>query len=192
MSKLLLFLISLLSINGFTQSINKHEAQKAFEYLNTFRQNPSEEKNKIGLYEEEFEPRPALVWDETLAKVAEERAMDMAQNNYFDHADKKGVKVNVKIHKAGYKIDEFYLDKALNSFESIQAGAEGGVAAIIDLIIDEGIKSLGHRKHLLGIDNGKWLPKNSTLVDCGIAFVEGSDESRYSSYVVVIIAKHTQ
>jgi uncharacterized protein YkwD len=174
----------------FAQTINKVQAQQAFEYLNTFRQNPSEEKNKIGLYEEEFEPRPALVWNEILAKVAEERAIDMAQNNYFSHADKRGVKVNVKIHKAGYKIDKFYLDKTLNSFESIQAGAEGGVAAIIDLIIDEGVKSLGHRKHLLGIDSGKGFPKKSTLVDCGIGYVYGTEDSKYSSYVVVIIAKH--
>ena len=189
MKNIYIFLI-IISANTFAQTIDKEEAQQAFEYLNTFRQNPSEEKNKIGLYEEEFEPRPALVWNEILAKVAEERAMDMAKNNYFNHADKRGVKVNVKIHRAGYKIDKFYRDKKFNAFESIQAGADDGEDAIMRLIIDEGVKSLGHRKHLLGIDSGKGFPKKSTLVDCGIGYVYGTEDSKYSSYVVVIIAKH--
>ena len=184
-----IFLI-LFSINGFAQTIDKEEAQKAFKYLNIFRQNPNEEKRVIGLYEENFDKRPALIWNETLAKVAEERAMDMAKNNYFSHADKRGIKVNVKIHKAGYKIDEFYRDKKQNSFESIEAGAENGKEAIINLIIDEGVKSLGHRKHLLGIDTGRGYPKNSSLVDCGIGFVQAAGNSKYNTYTVVIIAKH--
>lgn len=189
-SKFLLFTFFVLCIYGNSQTINKEEAQKAFAYLNKFRENLSSKKNFIGYYEENIESRPALVWNKTLAKVAEERALDMAKNNYFSHADKRGIKVNVKIHKAGYKLDKFYLDKKQNSFESIQAGAENGKEAIIDLIIDEGVKSLGHRKHLLGIDSGKGYPRNSTLTDCGIAFVNAGENSKYKTYVVVIIAKH--
>jgi len=116
--------------------------------------------------------------------------MDMAKNNYFSHADKRGIKVNVKIHRAGYKIDKFYRDKKFNAFESIQAGADGGEDAIMRLIIDEGVKSLGHRKHLLGIDTGRGYPKNSSLVDCGIGFVQADGNSKYNTYTVVIIAKH--
>ena len=190
MNRILIVALFLISTNGFAQTIDKEEAQKAFEYLNNFRQNPEEEKNKIGLYEEKFEKRPALIWNETLAKVAEERALDMAKNNYFNHADKKGIKVNVKLHRSGYKLEKFYRDKKQNSFESIEAGAENGKEAIIDLIIDEGVKSLGHRKHLLGIDTGRGYTKNSSLVDCGIGFVQADGNSKYNTYTVVIIAKH--
>ncbi len=189
----ILFLFSVLFTHtSFAQIYNKEESLKAFEYLNLFRKSPKEEAKKINLKLKSIKPAQPLIWNETLARIAKERAMDMAENNYFSHRDKKGRAINYKLKKGGYEIHKFYTkDKRLNSFESISAGMPTGAESIASLIIDEGVKSKGHRKHLLGIDYKRGYPQNSTLYDCGIAFVDASDSNaRYQSYVVVIIAKH--
>jgi len=191
--RLILLLIIPLFFNPlFSQSYNKEESLKAFEYLNTFRQNPKEEAKKIELRLKKIKPAQTLKWNETLARIAKERAMDMAENNYFRHRDKKGKAINYKLKKGGYTIYKLYTkDKGFNSFESISAGMSTGIESIKSLIIDEGVKSKGHRKHLLGIDIKNSFPQNSTLYDCGIAFVDASNtKAKYQSYVVVIIAKH--
>lgn len=167
--------------------VNKEEAKKAFEYLNQFRANPKEYGDKLKLNLKKVDARPALVWNETLAKVAEERAMDMAENKYFSHINKKGQGINILIHEAGYTLPKNWIkNKQDNFFESIQAGAKDGIDAINDLIIDKGTESLGHRKHLLGIDDDKAF--NSKLKDIGIGFVSCKKGCQYISYTCVIIA----
>ncbi|MFN4234925.1 MAG: CAP domain-containing protein [Bacteroidia bacterium] len=167
--------------------LNKEEAKKAFEYLNQFRANPKEYGDKLKLNLKKVDARPALVWNETLAKVAEERAMDMAENKYFSHINKKGQGVNILIHEAGYTLPKNWIkNKQDNFFESIQAGAKDGIDAINDLIIDKGTESHGHRKHLLGIDDDKAF--NSKLKDIGIGFVSCKKGCQYISYTCVIIA----
>ena len=128
----------------------------------------------------------ALRWNDTLAKVAETKALDMADKNYFAHVDKKGYGINYRINEAGYKVEPAWLNpKSENFFESICAGMESGKNGIDILLIDEGIPSLGHRKHLLGLD--KW---NASLYDIGIGYVNIPDGSKYISYMSLIIAKH--
>lgn len=167
--------------------VNKEEAKKAFEYLNQFRANPKEYGDKLKLNLKKVDARPALIWNETLAKVAEARALDMAENNYFSHINKKGQGVNILIHEAGYTLPKNWTkNKQDNFFESIQAGAKEGIEAINDLIIDKGTPSLGHRKHLLGIDDDK--PFNSKLKDIGIGYVTCKRGCQYISYISVIIA----
>ena len=127
-----------------------------------------------------------LVWNEALAKVAEAKAMDMAKRGYFDHISPEGYSINYYINKAGYKLDPKFLNQRTNNyFESIQAGAESGEAAMNDLILDAGVPELGHRKHLLGMDD--W---NSSLVDIGIGFVRTGQGAKYRTFTSVIIAKH--
>lgn len=167
--------------------VNKEEAKKAFEYLNQFRANPKEYGDKLKLNLKKVDTRPALVWNETLAKVAEERALDMAENKYFSHVNKKGQGVNILIHEAGYSLPKSWLkNKQDNFFESIQAGAKDGIDAINDLIIDKGTESLGHRKHLLGMDDKQAF--NSKLKDIGIGYVTCKKGCQYISYTCVIIA----
>lgn len=167
--------------------VNKGEAKKAFEYLNQFRANPKEYGDKLKLNLKKVDARPALIWNETLAKVAEARALDMAENNYFSHINKKGQGVNILIHEAGYTLPKNWTkNKQDNFFESIQAGAKEGIEAINDLIIDKGTPSLGHRKHLLGMDDDK--PFNSKLKDIGIGYVTCKKGCQYISYTCIIIA----
>ncbi|MCL4279844.1 MAG: hypothetical protein KJZ60_09210, partial [Ignavibacteriaceae bacterium] len=75
-----------------------------------------------------------------------------------------------------------------NYFESIVAGAKNGEDAVCILITDENTPGLGHRKHLLGIDNG--TPFNSKLTDIGIGYAICFNEKKckYETYVSVIIA----
>lgn len=193
MQKVILLISVIIGVSFFSftpvkiAEVNKEEAKKAFEYLNQFRANPKEYGDKLKLNLKKVEPRPALIWNETLAKVAEARALDMAENKYFSHVNKKGQGINILIHEAGYTLPKKWLkNKQDNFFESIQAGAKDGIEAINDLIIDKGTPSLGHRKHLLGMDDDK--PFNSKLKDIGIGFVSCPKGCQYNSYTCVIIA----
>lgn len=165
--------------------LDRNEARQAFEYLNMVRTNPKKYGREFKLNLSNVESKPALIWNDILAKVAEEKALDMAKRNYFSHVTPEGNGINILIHRAGYSLNkEWIKNKKDNNFESIQSGAASAIDAINDLIIDEGVKSLGHRKHLLGID--EW---NENLVDIGIGFVR-SPNSKYKTYTCVIIAKH--
>jgi hypothetical protein len=188
---ILFLLISMTSFkvadNGFqTSGIDRSEALIMFDYLQELRQMKGPKSDPLSKYVKE--KRAILYWNDTLSLVAEARAMDMAKHNYFDHVDKKGRAVNYYIAEAGYPLEkEWTENKKDNFFESIQAGAADGRAAIYDLIIDAGVPGKGHRKHLLGLDD--WNEKN---VDVGIAFYRCSteDHSFYASYTVIIIARH--
>ena len=167
-----------------TVILDKSEARKAFEFLNLIRKNPGEFSERIGTDLNKITSSPSLVWNDILAKVAEEKAHDMASRNYFAHVNPEKKGINFLIHSAGYKlIKDFRKSKRDNNFESIQAGARNGEAAIIDLILDEGIPGKGHRNHLLAM--GKW---NKGLKDIGIGFVK-SENSKYRTYTCIIIAK---
>jgi uncharacterized protein YkwD len=146
--------------------VDKDEARRAFEYLNQFRSDPYEYGKQIGLDLQQYEKRPTLQWNETLARVAETKALDMAQHQYFGHTNPDGNGINILIHNAGYTLPKTWLEnKNRNNFESLQAGTVSGTEAINSLIVDKGIPSLGHRKHLLGVDDT--FPFFSRLTDIG-------------------------
>lgn len=165
--------------------VDKEEARTAFEYLNEVRQSPKSYTKEIGLIMLAVKQMPNLVWNDTLAQLAEARAMDMAEKDYFSHTNKKGEGVNIQIHRAGYLLDEVFIKKKKeNSFESIAFGYDTGIESIRNLIIDKGINPPNHRKHLLGMTSF-W----ANCYDCGIGFVK-TDNPEKSSYICVIIAKH--
>jgi uncharacterized protein YkwD len=174
-------------IGGGDATIDKAEEQKAFELLNKVRQNPkaySAGWNNINL--SSVKAKPALVWNDTLAKVAEAKAIDMARRNYFNHIDPGGYGMNYYINKAGYKLSKDWLkNKNENYFESIAAGENTGEETIRDLIIDKDTPGLGHRSHLLGMN--KFY---ADLVDIGIGFARCSNGCTYQTYVSVVIARH--
>jgi uncharacterized protein YkwD len=182
---LCLFLIIALSFNVNNAVLKKDEALKAFNYLNTLRQNPDLVKSETGVKDKSIKKITPLQWNEILAKVAEAKALDMAENNYFSHVDKQGNGINIKIHQAGYQLNPDWIkNKRYNYFESLSAGIDVPEEAIRDLIVDEHLDPPGHRYHLLGIGDF-----NKDCFDCGIgiAYKEGT---KYSTYMVVIIAKH--
>lgn len=176
-----------LAESGFLSGdIDRTEAMRMFGYLQELRQMQVAASDPLLKYVKE--KKPLLIWNDTLARVAEARAKDLAKHNYFDHVDKKGRGVNYYIAESGYSLEtEWTKNKKDNFFESLQAGAADGSAAIYDLIIDSGVPGKGHRKHLLGLDD--WNEKN---VDVGIAFYRPAPEEEclYTSYTVIIIARH--
>ena len=166
--------------------VSSTDIQAGFEYLNKVRANPTAYSSEIGVDLSYVTPIHALFWNDTLAKVATAKATDMAQRDYFAHVDPDGNGINIKINEAGYLLSSSLLtDKSQNNFESLSGGATSPVAAIKDLILDNGINPPGHRNHLLAIDT-YW----SDCYDIGIGFVQGSSSSSYISYCCVIIAKH--
>ena len=186
---ILIFFINSLSLNAQSSKyvLQKEQAKEAFNYLNKVRVKPSDFKNEIGYFMKSIKPKHELKWNKILVEVAEEKAMDMAKKNYFNHVSKDGKGINVMIHKAGYKLNSDWIkDKKDNSFESISAGAETAVESIINLIIDKNVKGLGHRKHLLGMNDWYGMMK-----DIGIGFVSClNTDNTYNTYCCVIIATH--
>jgi len=165
--------------------VDKEEAKKAFNFINDIRTNPSKYVAEFK-YDKAKIKNTKLIWNDTLAKVAEAKAYDMASRNYFGHTDPDGYGMNYFINKAGYQLEPKWLtNKANNYFESIAAGAKDGEDVVRILVVDANTPSLGHRKHLLGMD--EW---NSSLVDIGIGYVK-KPGSLYGSYISVVIAKHS-
>lgn len=161
------------------------EAIRAFDYLNNVRKNPSGFSKETGCDLGGVKTLPALVWNDTLAKVAVAKAMDMAKRNYFAHVSPDGKGINVMIHEAGYTLSPKWIQKKSdNFFESLHAGNEDGATSIKSLIIDKGTPGKGHRKHLLGITD--FYEKNT---DIGIGYVR-DEKSLYKVFMVVIIARH--
>lgn len=169
-----------------TPTVERREARGAYALLNDIRQHPDRYRRALGLNPNEPITKTGLRWNDTLARVAEARAHDMAVRDYFSHVDPDGYGPNYHIHRAGYSLNSDWLkDKTTNNFESIAANyasAEDGIRA---LILGRGQAVNYHRKHLLGMD--KW---NHTLTDIGIGYVLMPSGSLYRSYLCVIIAKH--
>jgi len=163
----------------------KEEAQQAFQLLNTIRSNPEKYYKELHLSSKLTITKAPLRWNDTLARVAEAKALDMAKRNYFDHVNPDGLGINYFINQSGYILQADWLkDKKENFFESIGSGYDSGEAAIKAMIIDTEDANMGHRDHVLGI--GDW---DASLHDIGIGFVR-CDGGKYQSYICIIIAKH--
>jgi uncharacterized protein YkwD len=174
------------SKTGDNISIDKTEGQKAFKLLNDIRANSIKYINQFDFLKSTEISTTQLNWNDTLAKVAETKALDMATRNYYGHIDPDGYGINYFINKSGYKILAQWTNKKENNyFESIVAEVKDGESAIKTFIIDNGVPSLGHRNHLLGV--GKW---NASLLDIGIGFARRDSGSKYKTYVSLVIAKH--
>lgn len=159
----------------------------AFDYLNCVRSDPYSYGKDLGIDLSGVKAKPALEWDVALAEAAYNKAKYMAENDFFGHVDNDGFGMNKKIVEAGFYLAP-YLNKSdmQNNFESIAAGTNRSNAVIMvkELIIDKGISSLGHRKHLLGMTDFF-----SDCNFCGIGFYK-KPGSMYTYYCCVLIAKH--
>lgn len=169
-----------------TNSQNSAEISAAFDYINKIRSNPASYSDKIGVDLSYVEARAALNWDENLAKAAQEKAEDMANNNYFSHVDQKGYGMNYKINAAGYALEEsWYSDISSNYFENICAGKSTGVSMVEMLVLDEGTNPPGHRNSLLGIGD---FYKNNVDIGIGLAY---NANSTYKYYWSILVARHS-
>ena len=185
MKAVLLFLVLSVFLNPLPPQIDKKEAQNAYVLLNKIRTDPSAFTGEMPFLSDVAKKHP-LVWNDTLAAVAEAKALDMATKKYVAHVDPEGYGMNYRINQAGYTLKAKWLStKEANYFESISAGSPNGETAIRSLVIDKNVPSLGHRKHLLGLD--EW---NAPMVDIGIGYARPVENSPYMSYVCVLIARH--
>lgn len=190
LNKYLIYSFFIVLLSSFksvtTATVNKEEAKLAFEFLNKVRTQPQLYYQSLRLNPQIKITKKALIWNDTLAKVAEQKALDMASRNYFSHINPQGYGINYFIQKSGYLLSKDWTkNKSDNFFESIGAGIENGEDAITKFIIDSNEPSFGHRNHMLGITD--WY---GSLKDIGIGFVESPEGSDYDSYICVIIAKH--
>lgn len=172
------------SNNSYTSS---NEIENAFNYLNAIRKNPARYSQEMGVNLNGIKAMPELKWNHTLAKVAQEKAQDMVDRDYFAHVDPDGCGINIKINAAGYTLrNDWYDDASKNYFESLGVGSNISTGkSIIHLLINDGgadTDDAGHRHHLLGIDDF-W----SNCYDIGIGMAKGG---QYGYYWCVIIAKH--
>ncbi len=169
-----------------TPTVDRKEARDAYALLNHIRQHPEHYRQTLLLNPNEALTKTALRWNDTLARVAEARAYDMAARDYFSHVDPDGYGPNYHIHRAGYRLNADWLVKrTANNFESIAANYPDAQEGIRALIVGRGQPTKHHRKHLLGMD--KW---NHSLTDIGIGYVRMPSGSVYKSYLCVTIAKH--
>lgn len=164
------------------------QSQKAFILLNKVRHDPNSYSQRFGFPLKGYAPRLDLVWDDSLAAVAMRRAVSMAYKGYFGHVDPDGYGINYYINQASYTLTEDQLKhKKASDFDAYEGGAMSGEMAIKNIIIDYDKIGDEGRNLLLGVGD-----LNSTLTDCGVAFVHGSGSTKYKSYTVVIIAKRTK
>lgn len=82
-----------------------------------------------------------LIPDEKLTKVATEHASDLGKHNAgISHSSTSGKSFRERMNKAGY-----YSNVAENIYE----GKKSSLESLIFLLIDAGVKDVGHRKNIL-------------------------------------------
>lgn len=132
--------------------------EQLFVYLlNKARHDPQAYEDEVNLSVSlaGVEARPPLAVNDSLFASAEFHAQEMADNNYFAHQSAvTGDWPNLMARDAGYDLPASFPDDN-NYIESLAAGnLYGNPLDVIGLlIVDAGVPSLGHRKHLLGIDS---------------------------------------
>lgn len=122
--------------------------------------------------------RAAMQLDPILARIARERAADLAARNYFAHVNPDGFGPNALVREAGYVLPAWWGTAAADNYiESIAAGRNTAAATWIDWM-----NSPSHRTHILAIDP---FYQNQTSYGVGYAY---SANSTYHHYWVILTA----
>ncbi len=122
--------------------------------------------------------RPAMQFDPILARLARERAEDMAARNYFAHVNPDGWAANALVLDAGYILPSAWGTELTNNYiESIAAGFSGVADTWADWM-----DSPPHRAHLLALNA---FYQTETSYGVGYAY---SATSTYHHYWVVLTA----
>ena len=141
--------------------------------------NPEEEQIARFMIEHEQQQRPSLTCHPILARVARERAEDMARRRYFSHTNPDGFGPNYLVRQAGYVLPSYYeTAPGANNIESIAGGYSTAESAW-----QCWMNSGGHRTHLLGLDSFY-----AEQVEYGVGYTY-DPTSPYHHYWVVITAK---
>jgi len=166
--------------------IDKQQAQKAFVLLNKIRKDPNAYTERYEVSLRNIAPRPELHWNDSLAAVAERKALSMAFKEYFGPVDPDGYGINYYVNKAYGISSDLVKNKKQSDLEAIEGGASSGEVAIKNIVTDKDHLGLEGQKLLLG--EGDF---NASLIDVGIGYVHGTGATKYWSYTCIIIAKHS-
>ena len=132
--------------------IDKKEAQDAFVLLSDIRSNPDKYYEELKFEKGLKVSKINLKWNDTLAKVAEAKAYDMANRNYMGHVDPDGYGMNYYIKKSGYKLQpKWTAEKNANYFESLAANTFSGIESIKVLVTDKNATITWTQKTFAGI-----------------------------------------
>jgi uncharacterized protein YkwD len=120
--------------------------QLFLEQLNDARANPAAYGPSIGLDLSSVAPSQPLAWSPSLIESARLHSADMNARAYFSHNTPEGIDPGERMSAAGFPWQSWG--------ESIAGGSAypGPADALQALIIDAGVPDLGHRRHLLAID----------------------------------------
>jgi hypothetical protein len=164
--------------------VDKVQAQKAFVLLNKVRSDPNSYSERYGVSLRGISARQGLVWNDSLAAVAERRAMSMAFKGYFGPVDPDGYGINYYVNKSYPLSDDLIKNKKQSELEAIEGGAPSGEVAIKNIVTDKAHSGDTYRKLILG--EGDF---NSSLTEVGIGYVHGTGSTKYMSYTCIIVAK---
>ena len=84
---------------------------------------------------------PMLEPEKSLMEAAAYHANDMYQNNFFEHKSSDGTSF-------GARVRSYYKGNAIA--ENISAGMNTAIGVVMQLLVDDGLSTLGHRKNILG------------------------------------------
>ena len=131
------------------------ESQHLIYLLNRARHDPAayQLENNLPADIALVEARPPLAVNSNLNASALFHSQEMATHNYFGHQSVvTGDWPNKMVRDHGYPLPAIFPNTS-NNLESLAAGTffSGADEPLSALIVDEGIPSLGHRKHLLGM-----------------------------------------
>jgi hypothetical protein len=129
--------------------------------------------------------RPPLAVNDSLLQAADQRADEMARHDYVAHRSPiTGAWPNQVARSHGYELPSNWPDDQ-NFIESIAAGDWYGQAqaALEALIVDQGLPSALHRRHLLGVDE---FYAHNREIGVGLA---SEPQSSYGHYWAVEIAR---
>ena len=131
------------------------ESQHFIYLLNRARHDPAayQRENNLPADIALVEARPPLAVNANLNASALFHSQEMATHNYFGHQSAvTGDWPNKMVRDHGYPLPDIFPNTS-NNLESLAAGTffSGADEPLSALIVDEGIPSLGHRKHLLGM-----------------------------------------
>ncbi len=170
------------------EGVEPTQDEQLFIYLlNKARHDPPAYGKSIGLNLDQVIPRPPLALNKELTASARFRAGDQAKRRYFGHTDPDGVGPNRHARESGYKLAASFGSKlADNNIESCSGGDVLPADALKRLIVDEGVPSLGHRKHLLGM-----VPNHDSALEVGVGAVipAPADGAVYAAYYTIHTAR---
>jgi uncharacterized protein YkwD len=84
---------------------------------------------------------PMLMPEKSLMEAAAFHANDMKKNNFFEHTSSDGTSF-------GNRVRSYYGGNAIA--ENISAGLNTAIEVVMQLLVDDQLSSLGHRKNILG------------------------------------------